>query len=76
MIPLYLSDAFFPFPLNRLSRLTKDLTVGRMLKGGGRVEPASKKLIHSFVLANFHSLEQALAVVETRQLCFTIRASN
>ena len=42
LLPLYLSEAFFPFPRSLLIRLKNDLTVGRMLKGGGRVDPGSK----------------------------------
>ena len=40
--PLYLSDAFFPFPRSLLSKLTNDFTVGMILNGGGNVDPASK----------------------------------
>ena len=40
--PLYLSESFFPLPPILLIKLIKDLVVGMMLKGGGKVEPASK----------------------------------
>ena len=64
LLPLYLSDAFFPFPRIFLRMFTNDFTVGRMLNGGGRVEPASKYDIHSLVRANFHSLSSGRIICE------------
>ena len=56
--------------------------VGIMLKGGGTVEPVSKKDIHSLVRENFHSVSDFSEItwkienlVNLRKL-FTIRVSN
>lgn len=39
---MYLSEGFLPFPLILVSRFIAHSTVGKMLKGGGRVDPDSK----------------------------------
>lgn len=50
-----LTNRFQQHCLISMTSLAKDLGVGMILKGMGRVEPSSTKEIHNFALANFHS---------------------